>query len=135
MLQEQGLSNVFARHDRHAQATRNAARAWGLEILCQNPTEYSSVLTALVMPEGHNADAFRKVALENFNLSLGQGLAKISGKVFRIGHLGDFNDLTLMATLSGVEMALQLASVPHQKGGAQAAMDYLAEMAPRKPRQ
>ena len=135
MLQEQGLSNVFARHDRHAQATRNAARAWGLEILCQNPNEYSSVLTALVMPEGHNADAFRKVALENFNLSLGQGLAKISGKVFRIGHLGDFNDLSLMATLSGVEMALQLASVPHQKGGAQAAMDYLAEMAPRKPRQ
>jgi alanine-glyoxylate transaminase / serine-glyoxylate transaminase / serine-pyruvate transaminase len=132
MLQEEGLANVFARHDRHAQATRSAARAWGLEILCQNPDEYSPVLTALMMPDGHNADRFRQIALQNFNLSLGQGLAKVSGKVFRIGHLGDFNDLTLMGTLSGVEMALQLAAVPHGKGGAQAAMDYLAEMAPHK---
>ncbi len=132
MLNEEGLDNVFARHHRHAQATRSAARAWGLEILCRNASEYSPVLTALMMPEGHHADTFRKIALQNFNLSLGQGLAKLSGKVFRIGHLGDFNDLTLMGTLSGVEMALQLAAVPHQKGGAQAAMDYLAEMAPHE---
>jgi alanine-glyoxylate transaminase / serine-glyoxylate transaminase / serine-pyruvate transaminase len=132
MLNEEGLDNVFARHHRHAQATRSAARAWGLEILCRNASEYSPVLTALMMPEGHHADTFRKIALQNFNLSLGQGLAKLSGKVFRIGHFGDFNDLTLMGTLSGVEMALQLAAVPHQKGGVQAAMDYLAEMAPHK---
>lgn len=130
MIDEEGLANVFARHRRHAEATRCAARGWGLEILCKNPTEYSPVLTAILMPEGHNADHFRKIALENFNLSLGQGLSKVAGKVFRIGHLGDFNDLTLMATLSGVEMALQLAGVPHQKGGAQAAMTYLASTAP-----
>jgi alanine-glyoxylate transaminase / serine-glyoxylate transaminase / serine-pyruvate transaminase len=125
MLNEEGLSNVFARHLRYSQATRAAAAVWGLEVLCQNAAEHSPILTALMMPEGHNADAFRKVALVNFNMSLGQGLSKVAGKVFRIGHLGDFNDLTLMATLSGVEMSLGLAGVPHQKGGVLAAMESL----------
>jgi alanine-glyoxylate transaminase/serine-glyoxylate transaminase/serine-pyruvate transaminase len=129
MLFAEGLENVFLRHQRHGEATRRAVRAWGLEILCQNPAEYSGALTAVMMPEGHSADAFRKVVLQNFNMSLGQGLSKLSGKVFRIGHLGDFNDLTLCATLCGVEMGLSLAGVPHQKGGAQAAMEYLAQTA------
>ena len=130
MLLEEGLDAVCARHTRHAEATRAAANAWDLEILCRDSTAYSSVLTALVMPEGHDADAFRKVALENFNLSLGQGLSKVAGKVFRIGHLGDFNDLMLMGTLSGVEMALGLAKVPHKTGGVQAALTYLRDTAP-----
>jgi alanine-glyoxylate transaminase / serine-glyoxylate transaminase / serine-pyruvate transaminase len=130
MLNEEGLDNVFARHARHGAATRAAAKHWGLEVLCQNADEYSPVLTALVMPEGHNADAFRKIALENFNMSLGQGLSKVAGKVFRIGHLGDFNDLTLMATLSGVEMSLKLAKVPYREGGVIAAMNHLAQTAP-----
>ena len=125
MLFEEGLPNVFARHKRHAEATRAAVRGWGLEILCQNPAEYSPALTAVVMPEGHSADAFRKVVLENFNMSLGQGLSKVSGKIFRIGHLGDFNDLTLMGTLAGVEMGLALANIPHQTGGVLAAMESL----------
>ncbi|CAG2146228.1 pyridoxal-phosphate-dependent aminotransferase family protein [Cupriavidus plantarum] len=125
MLFEEGLPNVFARHKRHAEATRAAVRGWGLEILCQNPAEYSPALTAVVMPEGHSADAFRKVVLENFNMSLGQGLSKVSGKIFRIGHLGDFNDLTLMGTLAGVEMGLALANVPHKAGGVLAAMESL----------
>lgn len=129
MLFEEGLDNVFARHNRHGEATRRAVRAWGLEILCADPAEYSSVLTAVVVPEGHSADAFRKIVLERFNMSLGQGLSKVSGKIFRIGHLGDFNDLTLCGTLAGVEMGLGLAGIPHRKGGAQAAMDYLAESA------
>lgn len=127
MLLEEGLENVFARHHRHAEATRRAVRAWGLEVLCLNPDEYSPVLTAVLMPEGHSADAFRKIVLERFNMSLGQGLGKVSGKVFRIGHLGDFNDLTLCGTLSGVEMGLAAAGVPHKKGGVQAALDYLAQ--------
>jgi alanine-glyoxylate transaminase/serine-glyoxylate transaminase/serine-pyruvate transaminase len=125
MLQEEGLPNVFARHLRLAQATRAAVQAWGLEILCANPEEYSPVLTAVMMPDGHGADALRQVALENFNLSLGQGLSKVANKVFRIGHLGDFNELMLMGTISGVEMALGLAGVPHRAGGAQAAMAHL----------
>ncbi|WP_454767075.1 pyridoxal-phosphate-dependent aminotransferase family protein [Cupriavidus campinensis] len=125
MLQEEGLPNVFARHRRHAEATRACVNAWGLEILCQNPAEYSPALTAVVMPDGHSADALRKVVLENFNMSLGQGLSRLSGKVFRIGHLGDFNDLTLMGTLSGVEMGLALAGVPHHAGGVLAAMESL----------
>ena len=129
MLKEEGLQNVFSRHDRHAEATRRAVRAWGLEILCANPTEYSSVLTAVMMPAGNDADGLRKVILEKFDMSLGMGLAKLQGKVFRIGHLGDFNDLSLMGTLSGVEMGLQVAGVPYQKGGAQAAMAYLTEQA------
>ena len=130
MLLEEGLDAVFARHTRHAEATRIAVTAWGLEILCSDPKAYSGALTAIVMPEGHDADAFRKVALENFNMSLGQGLTKVAGKVFRIGHLGDFNDLMLMGALSGVEMALGLAKVPHKAGGAQAALTYLRDTAP-----
>ena len=126
MLEEEGLDNVFARHDRHAEATRRAAAAWGLEVLCAVPEEYSSSLTALVMPAGHDADRLRAAILERFDMSLGMGLGRLAGKVFRIGHLGDFNDLTLMGTLAGVEMGLSLAAVPHRKGGAQAAMDYLA---------
>jgi alanine-glyoxylate transaminase/serine-glyoxylate transaminase/serine-pyruvate transaminase len=129
MLREEGLENVFARHDRHAEATRRAARAWGLEILCAVPEEYSSSLTALMTPAGHDADKLRKHILEAFDMSLGTGLGRLAGKVFRIGHLGDFNDLTLAGTLAGVEMGLELAGVPHKKGGAQAAMDYLAACA------
>jgi len=132
MLREEGLENVFARHDRHAEATRRAARAWGLEILCAVPEEYSSSLTALMTPAGHDADKLRKIILDAFDMSLGTGLGKLAGKVFRIGHLGDFNDLALAGTLAGVEMGLELAGVPHKKGGAQAAMDYLVENA-RKP--
>ncbi len=126
MLFEEGLPQVFARHDRHAEATRRAVRAWGLEILCADPAEYSSALTAIVMPDGHNADAFRKVVLERYDMSLGQGLGKLSGKIFRIGHLGWFNDLMLCGTLAGVEMGLALAKVPHRKGGVDAAMEYLS---------
>ncbi|MEK7874653.1 MAG: aminotransferase class V-fold PLP-dependent enzyme, partial [Pseudomonadota bacterium] len=125
MLLEEGLDNVFKRHDRHAEATRRAVRAWGLDILCLNPAEYSSSLTAVLMPQGHSEADFRKAVLDNFNMSLGQGLGKVAGKVFRIGHLGDFNDLMLMGTLAGVEMGLELAGVPHQKGGVAAALDYL----------
>jgi alanine-glyoxylate transaminase/serine-glyoxylate transaminase/serine-pyruvate transaminase len=126
LLQEEGLDNVFARHDRHAEATRRAVQGWGLEVLCQEPAEYSSVLTAVLMPDGINADAVRAVILERFDMSLGTGLGKLAGKVFRIGHLGDVNDLTLIGTLGGVEMGLALAGVPHRRGGVQAAMDYLA---------
>ena len=126
MLQEEGLANVFARHARHAEATRRAVRAWGLEILCMDPAEYSSSLTALVMPESHDADHVRKVILERFDMSLGAGLGKLKGKIFRIGHLGHFNDLMLAGTLCGVEMGLALAGVPIRKGGVQAALDYLA---------
>jgi alanine-glyoxylate transaminase/serine-glyoxylate transaminase/serine-pyruvate transaminase len=127
MLFAEGLPQVFARHDRFAEATRRAVRAWGLEILCVNPVEYSSSLTAILMPEGHSADAFRKIVLERFDLSLGQGLGRVSGKIFRIGHLGWFNDLMLCGTLAGVEMGLGLAGVPHRKGGVDAAMAFLAE--------
>src|SRR5688572_2485951 len=126
MLEEEGLENVFRRHDRHAEAARRAVRAWGLEILCLNPTEYSSALTAVLMPDGHNEVEFRKVVLERYNMSLGSGLGKIANKVFRIGHLGDFNDLTLLGTLCGVEMGLAVAGIPHQKGGVDAAMQYLS---------
>ena len=125
MLHEEGLDNVFKRHDRHAAATRKAVQAWGLEVLCQEPKDYSSALTAVLLPDGHNADAFRAGVLQNFNMSLGNGLAKLTGKVFRIGHLGDFNDLMLLGTLSGVEMGLSLANIPHQKGGVDAAMNML----------
>jgi alanine-glyoxylate transaminase/serine-glyoxylate transaminase/serine-pyruvate transaminase len=125
MLEEEGLSNIFSRHARHAEATRAAVRAWGLELVCEDPREYSSSMTAIFLPEGHNADRLREIILEHFNMSLGIGLSKLSGRVFRIGHLGSFNDLMLMGTLCGVEMGLSLAGVPHRKGGAQAAMDYL----------
>ena len=125
LLHEEGLDNVFARHQRHGEATRRAVRAWGLEILCQNPDEYSSALTAIMVPEGHDADYLRKVILERFNMSLGTGLAKVQGRVFRIGHLGDFNDLMLAGTLSGVEMGLEAAEIPYNRGGINAALDYL----------
>ena len=125
MLHEEGLDIVFARHDRHAAATRRAVQAWGLEVLCQEPRDFSSSLTAVLLPDGHDADAFRAGVLKKFNMSLGNGLSKLAGKVFRIGHLGDFNDLMLLGTLSGVEMGLSLADIPHQKGGVDAAMSVL----------
>ncbi|HZR68878.1 MAG TPA: aminotransferase class V-fold PLP-dependent enzyme [Burkholderiales bacterium] len=129
MLGDEGLQNVFARHNRHAEATRRAVRAWGLEILCAVPEEYSSSLTAVMMPAGHDADRLRKIILDAYDMSLGTGLGRLAGKVFRIGHLGDFNDLTLAGTLAGVEMGLELAAVPHKKGGVLAALDHLAECA------
>jgi alanine-glyoxylate transaminase/serine-glyoxylate transaminase/serine-pyruvate transaminase len=129
MLMEEGLANVFARHDRHAEATRRAVKTWGLELLCVNPAEYSSSLTAVLMPSGHNADEYRKTVLAAYDLSLGAGLTKVAGKVFRIGHLGSFNDLMLMGTLAGVEMGFAIAGVPHSAGGVQAAMSYLSGVA------
>ena len=127
MLLEEGLDNVYARHTRHGEATRRAANTWGLEILCANPDEYSGSLTALIMPEGHSADKYRQVVLERFNMSLGSGLGKVTDKIFRIGHLGDFNDLTLIGTLAGVEMGLGVSNVPHNAGGVKSAMDFLAK--------
>jgi alanine-glyoxylate transaminase/serine-glyoxylate transaminase/serine-pyruvate transaminase len=127
MLHEEGLDNVFARHRRHGEATRRAVQGWGLEVLCQEPRDYSGSLTAVVMPDGHDADRFRAVVLETFNMSLGNGLSKLAGKVFRIGHLGDFNDLMLMGTICGVEMGLDVAGVPHQAGGAAQAMAQLKQ--------
>ncbi len=127
MLLEEGLDAVFARHARLAEATRRAVRGWDLEILCQNPAEYSNSLTAVVMPEGYDADELRRVILERFNLALGNGLGKLKGRVFRIGHLGDFNELMLAGTLGGVEMGLAAAGVPFAKGGIAAALDYLAK--------
>jgi alanine-glyoxylate transaminase/serine-glyoxylate transaminase/serine-pyruvate transaminase len=127
MLNEEGLDNVFARHARHAEATRRAVRAWGLEILCADPREYSNVLTAVVLPEGHDADRLRALILDHFDMSLGAGLGRLAGRVFRIGHLGDFNDLTLAGTLSGVEMGLELAGVPIVREGVRAALDWLIE--------
>jgi len=129
MLHEEGLEAVFARHNRHAEATRRTVAHWGLENLVTNARHYSPVLTAVVMPQGHNAGQLRKVILEHFDLSLGTGLSKVAGKVFRIGHLGDTNDLTLIGTLAGVEMGLGLAKVPHKAGGVGVAMQYLAETA------
>lgn len=122
MLQEEGLANVFSRHQRLAAACRAAVKAWGLEVLCQNPAEQSPVLTAVLMPPSHDADRFRKVALENYNISLGSGLGKVAGKVFRIGHLGECNELSLLGALSGVELGLSAAGVPHRSGGVAAAM-------------
>src|SRR5262245_2397528 len=129
MLHEEGLERVFARHDRHAEATRRAVRAWGLEIWCKDPNYYSSSLTAVLLPAGQDADALRGVALEAFDISLGTGLTKLAKKVFRIGHLGDTNDLTVLGALAGVEMALALAKVPHAPGGVRVAMDYFTEVA------
>jgi len=125
MLHEEGLDNVFARHDRMAEATRRAVKAWGLEIICRDPKFYSPTLTAVLLPEGHDADAFRALALEHFNISYGASFGRFQGKMFRIGHLGDTNDTMMMGALSATEMALSLAGIPHKKGGAQAAMDYL----------
>ena len=126
MINEEGLDNVFARHERLAEATRRAVKAWGLEIWCRDPHYYSAAVTTVTMPEGHNADAFRKLVLDTFDMSLGTGLNKLAGKAFRIGHLGDTNELTIMGALSGVEMSLEIAGIPHTKGGAAAAMSYLA---------
>jgi alanine-glyoxylate transaminase/serine-glyoxylate transaminase/serine-pyruvate transaminase len=129
LLDEEGLDAVFARHQRHGEATRRAVRAWGLEVYALDPREYSASLTGVLMPAGHDADRVRQLILEAFDLSLGTGLTKLGGKMFRIGHLGDFNDLMLMGTLAGVEMGLALAGVPVKKEGVQAAMQYLAERA------
>jgi alanine-glyoxylate transaminase/serine-glyoxylate transaminase/serine-pyruvate transaminase len=126
MLFEEGLEHVFARHGRHAEATRLAASTWGLDVVCQHPAEYSGSITALMMPGGYDADALRKVVLDRYDLSLGTGLGKLKGKVFRIGHLGDLNDLMLAGTLSGVEMGLALAGVPFTRGGVAAALDFLS---------
>ena len=125
VMSEEGLANIFRRHERHARAVRAAAREWGLEIVCSMPHEYSSTVTAVFTPDGHNADQLRATILNHFDLSLGAGLGKLAGKVFRIGHLGHFNDLMLMGTLSGIEMGLRLASVPHKKGGVMVALDRL----------
>jgi alanine-glyoxylate transaminase / serine-glyoxylate transaminase / serine-pyruvate transaminase len=129
MLHEEGLERVFARHDRHAEATRRAVKAWGLEILCNDPRHYSSSLTAVLLAPDQDADALRRVALEAFDISLGTGLSKLAKKVFRIGHLGDTNDLTMLGALAGVEMGLALANLPHRPGGVRVAMDYFAEVA------
>ena len=127
MLHEEGLENVFARHDRHARATRAAVKSWGLEIVCEDPREYSSSMTAFFMPDGHDADRFRTIVLDNFDMSLGVGLSKLAGKVVRIGHLGSFNDLMLAGTLSGIEMALRVAAIPHRDGGVTAALRSLTQ--------
>ncbi|MEH2536516.1 MULTISPECIES: pyridoxal-phosphate-dependent aminotransferase family protein [unclassified Bradyrhizobium] len=127
MLLEEGLDKVFARHQRLAAATRAAVNHWGLEVLCQEPRDFSPVLTAVLMPPGHDADQFRKVVLDNFNMSLGSGLSKVAGKVFRIGHLGECNELTLLAALTGVEMGLSVAGIPYRAGGVDAAMRYLEQ--------
>jgi alanine-glyoxylate transaminase/serine-glyoxylate transaminase/serine-pyruvate transaminase len=130
MLHEEGLQNVFLRHDRHANATRSAVKTWGLEIVCEDPREYSSSMTAFFMPDGHDADRFRSIVLEHFNMSLGAGLSKLAGRVVRIGHLGSFNDLMLAATLSGIEMGLRVAGVPHREGGVTAALRSLTQEVP-----
>jgi alanine-glyoxylate transaminase/serine-glyoxylate transaminase/serine-pyruvate transaminase len=131
MLREEGLPNIFRRHERHAAATRAAVQAWGLQIVCEDPREYSNSLTAVFTPEGFDADQLRSIILENFDMSLGAGLSKLAGKVFRIGHLGSFNDLMLAGTLSGVEMGLTLAGVPHKSGGIAAALQHLVKTAPK----
>jgi alanine-glyoxylate transaminase/serine-glyoxylate transaminase/serine-pyruvate transaminase len=126
MLHEEGLDNVFARHDRLAEATRRAVRAWGLEIMCKDAKYYSPTITAVLLPDGHDADAFRNLALETFNISYGASFGKYAGKYFRIGHLGDVNEGQQIGALGITEMALTLAGIPHKKGGVQAAVDYLA---------
>ena len=129
MLHEEGLDNVFARHERLAEATRRAVRAWGLEILCREPKYYSPTITAVMLPEGHDAEAFRSLALQRFDISFGTSFGRFAGRYFRIGHLGDTNDLTILGALASVEMSLSLAGIPHRKGGVQAAMDYLVAAA------
>ena len=130
MLHEEGLQNVFSRHDRHGRATRAAVEAWGLDIVCENPREYSSSMTAFFMPDGHDADRFRALVLEHFDMSLGVGLSRLAGKVVRIGHLGSFNDLMLAGTLSGIEMGLRMAGIPHREGGVTAALRSLVQDVP-----
>jgi alanine-glyoxylate transaminase/serine-glyoxylate transaminase/serine-pyruvate transaminase len=129
MLHEEGLDNVFARHDRFAEATRRAVRAWGLDILCRDPKYYSPTVTAVLLPEGHDADAFRALALERFDISYGASFGKYAGKYFRIGHLGDTNELTIIGALAAVEMTLGISGVPHRQGGVQAAIDYFISAA------
>ena len=129
MLFDEGLENVFARHDRHAEATRRAVTAWGLELLCIDESEYSSSITAIMIPDGQDSSHLRDIVLKHFDMSLGVGLSNLAGKVFRIGHLGDFNDLSLVGTLGGVEMGLTLAGVPHTSGGVTSALTYLGECA------
>jgi alanine-glyoxylate transaminase/serine-glyoxylate transaminase/serine-pyruvate transaminase len=133
MLADEGLENVFARHARHGEATRRAVEGWGLEVLCADPQEYSGSLTAVLVPSGHDADQLRQRILEAFDMSLGTGLGRLSKKVFRIGHLGYFNDLMLAGTLAGVEMGLRLVGIPHQRRGLAAALDYLAATVPEAP--
>jgi alanine-glyoxylate transaminase/serine-glyoxylate transaminase/serine-pyruvate transaminase len=133
MLLEEGLQTVFARHRRHGQAARAAVRRWGLELLPVDPREYSNSLTAVIMPQGHDADRFRNIALEKYDISLGAGLGKVKGTVFRIGHLGDFNDLMLIGSLAGVEMGMRAAGVPHHSGGVQAAMDSMSNSNETEP--
>ena len=127
MLNEEGLENVFKRHARLAEATRVAVKAWGLEILAKNPEEYSNTITAVLLPQGHDSDNLRKIIYDEYNMSLGMGLNKVKGKVFRIGHLGDFNELMLSGTLAGVELGLRKAKIPHKPGGLMAAIDFLAK--------
>ena len=129
MINEEGLEEVFARHERLSEATRRAVQAWGLDTQCRDAKYYSPAVTTVLMPDGHNADAFRKIVLDNFNMSLGTGLNKIAGKAFRIGHLGDTNELTILGALTGVEMGFEVAGIPHKKGGVAAAMNYIAETA------
>jgi alanine-glyoxylate transaminase / serine-glyoxylate transaminase / serine-pyruvate transaminase len=132
MILEEGRENIFARHHRLAEATRRAVKAWGLEICALDPKEYSDAVTTILMPEGMNEVAFRAVVLDKFNMSLGAGLGRLAGKAFRIGHLGSTNELTMAGAIAGVEMALELFGVPHQKGGINAAMQYLTETAKNK---
>eukprot|EP00119_Amphimedon_queenslandica_P004190 XP_003391858.1 PREDICTED: uncharacterized protein LOC100638919 [Amphimedon queenslandica] len=132
MLLEEGLPKVFARHDRHAEATRRAVRGWGLDLWCRHTQEYSSSLTAVLLPEGHSADALRRNILGSFDMSLGNGLGRLNDRVFRIGHLGAFNDLMLAGTLAGIEMGLELSGVPHRRGGVGAALEYLTQEAYRR---
>ena len=127
LLEEEGLDNVFARHARHGEATRRAVDGWGLETVCQDAREHSNSLTAVLVPEGHDADKLRETILDAFDMSLGTGLGKLRGKIFRIGHLGHFNDLMLCGTLCGVEMGLAKAGIPHKPGGVAAALEYLGE--------
>jgi len=134
MLHEEGLDNVFARHDRLAEATRRAVRAWNLEIFCRDPKYYSPTITAVLLPEGYDADSVRILALDTFDISFGVSFARYAGRFFRIGHLGDTNDLTIIGALAGTEMALALAGIPHSKGGVQAAMDYITSMHARPVR-
>ena len=134
LLHEEGLDNVFARHARIGAATRAAVRAWGLEINCRDPKYYSQAVTTVLVPEGHNADALRALALDTFDISLGTGLNKLATKAFRIGHLGDTNDLTVLGALTGVEMSLELAGIPHKKGGVQAAMAEITGSMGNAPR-
>jgi alanine-glyoxylate transaminase/serine-glyoxylate transaminase/serine-pyruvate transaminase len=132
LVYEEGLENVFRRHYRHGEATRSAVKRWGLELLCQEPKEYSNSLTAVLMSEGFDEAEFRQLVLQNFNLSLGAGLGKLKGRVFRIGHLGDFNDVMLCGTLCGVEMGLRKSGVPFRQGGVEAAMEYLSRDEPKQ---